>query len=161
MTISSQQQVIVLFDGFCNLCSRSVDFIMKNDTKRIFRYVALQSDAGIFLRTHFNIPDETDSVILWQNGRFYFHSEAALKIATQLRFPWPLFRIFLIVPVILRDAVYRWIARNRYRWFGKRESCRMPTAGMSEFFVNKQELLEKYTVTIDPQRNHPNHDVPF
>jgi len=102
--------------------------------------VALQSEAGIFLRDKFEIPGKTDSVILWHDGRFYFHSDAALKIAIKLPFPWPLLGIFFIVPVFLRDTVYRWIARNRYRWFGKRESCRFPSFEESEFFPSVERL---------------------
>jgi len=131
---------IILFDGFCNLCSRSVDFVIKRDKKKIFRYVALQSDAGIFLRDKYEIPHETDSVILWQNDRFYFYSEAALKIAVQLRFPWPLFGVFMIVPVFIRDIVYRWIALNRYRWFGKREVCRIPYGDEWSIFPSADDL---------------------
>lgn len=138
----SQKPAIILFDGFCNLCSRSVDFIINNDNKRIFLYAALQSDTGKFIRSLYKIPDETDSVILWQDGRFSFHSEAALKIAIQLRFPWPLFGIFFIVPAFIRDAVYQWIARNRYRWFGKREICRIPADEDRLLFVNNDELPE-------------------
>lgn len=132
--------VIILFDGFCNLCSRSVDFVMKNDKKRVFRYVALQSETGIFMRDKYEIPAETDSVILFQNGRFFSYSEAALRIAVQLRFPWPMFGIFRIVPVFIRDKVYHWIARNRYRWFGKREVCRIPLGEESSLFPSVDDL---------------------
>ena len=140
MEEKSSFPAILLFDGFCNLCSLSVDFVMKRDRKKKFRYVALQSDAGNFLRDKYEIPQEADSVILWQNDRFYFYSEAALKIAVQLRFPWPLFGVFMIVPVFIRDIVYRWIALNRYRWFGKREVCRIPYGDEWSIFPSADDL---------------------
>ena len=133
---------IILFDGFCNLCNRSIDFVIKRDKKKIFRYVALQSEAGIFLRDKYEIPAETDSVILWQSGKFFFQSEAALRIAVQLRFPWPMFGIFRIVPVFIRDIVYRWIALNRYRWFGKREVCRISMGDNRLFLPTMEEIKE-------------------
>jgi predicted DCC family thiol-disulfide oxidoreductase YuxK len=136
----STYPALILFDGFCNLCSRSVDFVIKRDKNKIFRYVALQSEAGNFLRDKYEIPVETDSVILWQNGKFFFHSEAALRIAVQLRFPWPLFGVFRIVPAFIRDIVYRWIARNRYRWFGKREVCRIPLREERSLFPSVDDL---------------------
>lgn len=77
----------------------------------------------------------SDSVILYRNGRLYMRSSAALRIAAHLRFPWPLAVIFLAVPRVIRDAIYDWIARNRYRWFGKRETCFLPDGGMKKRFL--------------------------
>ena len=131
---------IILFDGFCNLCSGSVDFIIQRDRKKIFRFVALQSESGIFLRKKFALPEETDSVILWQNGRFYFYSEAALIIAKHLNNPWPVLWIFNYVPIVVRDGIYKWIARNRYKWFGTRQVCRMPVGEERRLFPSVADL---------------------
>jgi predicted DCC family thiol-disulfide oxidoreductase YuxK len=124
---------VVLFDGYCNLCSGSVTFIMKRDRRKQFRFAALQTEPGIFLRKYLRIPDSTDSVILWKGGKVYIHSDAALEIARHLRFPWPLAGIFRMVPKALRDRIYLWVATNRYQWFGKRAYCRIP--GPDERFL--------------------------
>ncbi len=131
---------VILFDGFCNLCSGSVDFIIQRDRIRTFRFVALQSEPGIFLRKKFALPEETDSVILWQNGRFYFYSEAALIIAKHMNYPWPVAGIFKYVPLVVRDRIYKWIARNRYKWFGKRQVCRMPLGDERRLFPSVADL---------------------
>ena len=153
MEEKSSFPAILLFDGFCNLCSLSVDFVMKRDRKKKFRYVALQSDAGNFLRDKYEIPQEADSVILWQNDRFYFYSEAALKIAVQLPFPWPLLGVFMIVPVFIRDAIYRWIARNRYRWLGKREVCRFPL-GEESYLFPSVDYLQLEIDRLEPEKKN-------
>jgi len=134
---------VILFDGFCNLCNGSVDFIINRDRNRSFRFVALQSEPGIFLRKKFSLPDESDSVILWQNGRFYYYSEAALKIAKRLNYPWPVLGIFKFVPLAIRDAIYKWIARNRYKWFGNRQVCRMPVGDERYLFPTVDDLQLK------------------
>jgi len=104
-----------------------VDFLLKRDREKRFRFASLQSEAGQKLKHKFNLPPETDSIIFVHNGKFHIESEAALEIARLLPYPWKLARVFKIVPRTLRDKAYRWIARNRYRWFGKRETCRLPT----------------------------------
>lgn len=118
---------IILFDGICNLCNNTVDFIITHDRKKRFRFASLQSETGQKLKNKFNIPSETDSIVFVHNGKFYIESEAALEITSLLPYPWKLASILKIVPRTLRDKIYRWIARNRYRWFGKRETCRLPT----------------------------------
>ncbi len=116
---------VIFFDGVCNLCNSTVDFIIRHDTQHHFKFAALQSDVATRL-----LPDSTrelDTVVLWENGIAYAYSEAALRIAAKL-FPFGnVFLGFLIVPKFLRDGIYRWIASNRYRWFGKANSCRLPT----------------------------------
>lgn len=131
---------IILFDGFCNLCNGSIDFVMKRDKHKVFRYVALQSEAGVFMRKKFEISEETDSLILWQNGKFYFYSDAVLLIAKQLRFPWSVFAVFFVLPVFIRNAAYRLIARNRYKWFGKRNVCRIPVGDEWNLFPSVTDL---------------------
>jgi len=168
----------VLFDGFCHLCSRSVDFIMKRDPRGRIGFVALQSEAGRCLAGR-DIPGETqwknhalpgnenhkgignqfaieaigradhpaydaernyDTLILWEEGRFYYYSDAALRIAGYLQFPWNMFSVLRIVPAPLRDLLYRLIARNRYRWFGRREVCRIPSAEERKRFPTRDDL---------------------
>lgn len=127
---------IILFDGVCNLCNNTIDFIIKHDRKKWFRFASLQSETGERLKHKFHIPPETDSIVFVHNSTFYIESEAALEIARLLPYPWKLARVFKIVPRTLRDKVYRWIARNRYRWFGKRETCRLPTPKEKESFID-------------------------
>jgi predicted DCC family thiol-disulfide oxidoreductase YuxK len=114
---------IVLFDGVCNLCNGLVQFILARDPEGRFRFASLQSDAARRLLNG-NPPAET--MVLIEQGTTYLKSAAALRIARGLRFPWPLLCGLLIVPRPLRDIVYDWVARHRYAWFGKRESCMLP-----------------------------------
>lgn len=132
--------LLILFDGYCNLCDRSVNLIIRNDPTHHFRFVALQSEAGIYIKKHLKIPPETDSVILVENGLLYFQSEAFLRIAKRMRFPWNLAVAGWIVPGFLRDRIYMWIARNRHKWFGKRDFCRIPGKAERELFPSVDEL---------------------
>jgi predicted DCC family thiol-disulfide oxidoreductase YuxK len=136
---------IILFDGFCNLCNGSVDFLIRNDRKRIFRYVAFQSEAGKFLIRRSGLPFVPDSVILWEDGVFSKDSEAVLEIAGKLGFPWSVLIIFRALPRALRDWVYRLVARNRYSWFGKRDTCRLPVGEEFQLFPDIEELKLQIT----------------
>jgi predicted DCC family thiol-disulfide oxidoreductase YuxK len=121
-------QHIVLFDGVCNLCNASVQFIIHHDSEKKFYFASLQSETGeILLKKHGIDPAKTDSVIYITNGKAYTRSTAALRIASQLDGPVKLLSVFRIVPRFIRNAVYDCIAANRYRWFGKREYCMIPT----------------------------------
>lgn len=115
----------ILFDGFCNLCNGTVDFLLKHDTKKHFNCISLQSDEGIFLIRKYKIKSDSDSVVLIKSNQIYFESDAAVEIAAMLSFPWKLVSLIKFVPTKIRNKIYRWIAKNRYRWFGKRESCRI------------------------------------
>lgn len=118
---------VVLFDGVCNLCNASVDFILERDSKSIFRFASLQSEAGQELLRRFRLPtEEHRSLVLVEGDRFFTRSSAALLIARRLDGFWPLLYAFIVVPRFLRDAVYDLFARNRYRWFGRRDTCRVP-----------------------------------
>jgi predicted DCC family thiol-disulfide oxidoreductase YuxK len=121
----NQKKPVILFDGICNLCNASVNFILKRDKNQLFRYVSLQSEEGEKLISHYAIPKNVDSVILIKNKEVYLESEAAVEIAAMLPRPWSWMASFSIIPRKLRDKIYRCIARNRYRWFGKRETCRV------------------------------------
>ena len=129
---------LVLFDGVCNLCNNSVQFIIKHDKKDLFMFAALQSRAGQEIIKSFNIDSQTtDSVLLYsKKDGLSQKSTAALKIAWHLGFPQNLFTVFFIVPTSIRNWVYDVIARNRYQWFGKRDTCMVPTPNLQSKFLN-------------------------
>lgn len=127
----------ILFDGVCNLCASSVRFVIARDPKAHFLFAALQSPAG--QRELARVaPGRTwpDSLVLIDGDRAFTESSAALRIARRLRFPWPLLAVFLLVPAFLRDPVYRFVARRRYRWFGKQETCMVPTPALRARFLD-------------------------
>jgi predicted DCC family thiol-disulfide oxidoreductase YuxK len=127
---------IVLFDGVCNLCNASVLFIIRRDAKAKFRFAPLQSDLGKEVIEQFNLPSgEPQSVLLLKNGKLFKQSDAALEIARLMDGGWPLLYGFKIIPSFLRDGMYAWIARNRYRWFGKKDECMIPTPDLKARFL--------------------------
>ena len=128
---------IILFDGVCNLCNSAVQFIIKHDKKDAFRFVALQSDLGLEICKHIGVDQKSmDSIILYEPGiAYYYKSEAALEIASQLGSFYSLLAIFKILPVKFSNFIYAWIARNRYKWFGKKESCMIPTPELKLKFL--------------------------
>jgi predicted DCC family thiol-disulfide oxidoreductase YuxK len=128
---------ILLFDGVCNLCNAITQFVIRRDpTPARFRFAALQSEAGQrLLREHGLPPDDFDTFVLVDQGTAFVRSSAALRVLKHLGFPWAMLYPLMIVPRPLRDAVYRFIARNRYRWFGKREACMMPTDEIRSRFL--------------------------
>ena len=127
---------IILFDGVCNFCNGVVNFIIRQDKKKVFRFAALQSEAGQELLEQYGLPKEKfDSFLLIENGKVYKSSSAGLRLYSRLPWYWKWTQIFWIVPRFLRDAVYNFIARNRYRWFGKSESCMVPTADVRSRFL--------------------------
>lgn len=136
-TLKEDQQ-IVLFDGVCNLCSGGVQFILKRDRKDLFRFASLQSELGQQLLAERQIdPKTTDSMVLIQPGKaFYLRSDAALTIGKQLPGIWGLLAVFQWIPSSIRDIVYDFTARNRYRWFGKKESCMIPTPELKAKFLD-------------------------
>jgi predicted DCC family thiol-disulfide oxidoreductase YuxK len=128
---------VVLFDGVCNLCNGSVVFIIKRDAKSKLRFASLQSEYGEEQMKKFNLPPSAlNSVLLIKGGRLFQKSNAALEIASMLDGIWPMLYVFKIVPRFLRDFIYDWIAHNRYRWFGKKEACMIPTPDMRARFIN-------------------------
>ena len=133
----STYKPIVLFDGYCNLCSSSVVFVLKRERGDVFRYASLQSDfAGRLLSDMGMEKDVPDSIILVEGGQVYTRSTAALRMAKRLRLFWPVLYIFILVPGFIRDPVYDWIARNRYKWFGKRNTCFLPNQDVSHKFLD-------------------------
>ena len=140
---------IVLFDGECNLCNRSVDFLLRHDRKRRLRFASLQSDVARTLLARSGMdalalaphedPDGTEdpSTIVFVDGdRLHVKSGAALRILTAIGWPWRALGAFLIIPPLLRDGVYDWIARNRFQWFGRRDTCRIPTPEERSLFLS-------------------------
>jgi predicted DCC family thiol-disulfide oxidoreductase YuxK len=127
---------IVLFDGVCNLCNRSVQFIIKRDKKKQFRFASLQGRAGQQFLQQFNLPaNDFNSFVLVENSKVYTRSTAALRMFRKLGGGWTLLYAFIIIPPFLRNAVYDWIARNRYKWYGKREECMVPSPELRERFL--------------------------
>lgn len=119
---------IVVFDGVCVACNRSVDFLLRRDRSERYRFAAMQSPAGHALMAAHGIdPANPASFLLLEGGRAFRDSEAALRVLSGLGGAWRCTRIALLLPRALRDAAYRWVARHRYRWFGRREACRVPT----------------------------------
>ncbi len=128
---------IILFDGVCNLCNSSVVFIIKRDKKDIFRFAAIQSEEGEkLIQKHHIDTSKTDSIILVEGDTYSVKSTAALKIARNLKAGYPLLYGFMILPAFFRNWVYDIIAKNRYRWFGKKDSCMIPTPELRSKFLD-------------------------
>jgi len=129
------QKPVLLFDGYCNLCSNSVVFVLKREKGDTFRFASLQSEFADELLKKVNHKNITpDSIVLVENEEIYFRSAAALRIAKKLKWPWPLFYAFIIIPPFIRDWFYDAIAKRRYKWFGKKEQCFIPPEDMSYKF---------------------------
>lgn len=127
---------IILFDGVCNLCNASVSFVIERDKKNVFQFASLQSSFGQeVLKKHQLSSSDFDSMILLQNGTIHQRSDAALRIAKELSGAWKLLYGFIIVPRFIRNAVYNFVARNRYKWFGKQETCMIPTPELKAKFI--------------------------
>ena len=127
---------IILFDGVCNLCNGAVNFVIKRDPRNVFKFTPLQEKQGVLLlKKHAVDSRKLDSIVLIENGNVYIKSSAALRIARKMSNLWPLFFVLLIIPSFIRDGVYDFIAKNRYKWFGKKEQCMIPTPGMKEKFL--------------------------
>ena len=128
---------VILFDGVCNLCNSSVQFIIRKDKRNHFNFASLQGQSGQILLQKFNLPlAHYNSFVLVEAGQVFTQSTAALKVLRELGFPWSLAYAGIIIPGFIRDAVYRLIAKNRYKWFGKREYCMIPSAELSARFLD-------------------------
>jgi len=128
---------IILFDGVCNLCDSTVQFIIKHDKKDIFRFVAIQSDLGQKIIKYISIDtSKTDSIILYEPGHsYYYKAEAAIKIIGQLGGIYSMISVFSVIPKWLSSKVYDYIARNRYKWYGKKDECMIPTPELKAKFL--------------------------
>lgn len=128
---------IVLFDGVCNFCDSSVQFILKKERKPILKFASLQSETGQKLVKHYELDKKgIDSIVYISNGKARIKSTAALYLAKRLKGAYPLLFGFIIVPAFIRNWLYDWIARNRYKWFGKKDSCMIPSKEIRERFVD-------------------------
>lgn len=131
----TQPEAIILFDGVCNLCSGSVQFIIKRDPAAYFRFASLQSDFGQRQLARFKLDQNSfHSIILVQGDRYFERSDAALAIVRKLSGAWPMLYGFKILPRFLRDAIYNLISRNRYKFFGKKDACWLPTPELKSRF---------------------------
>ena len=128
---------IILFDGVCNLCDFAVQFVIEHDTKDMFRFVALQSELGQEILKHIGInPINIDSVILYESGiAYYYKSSAAIEIAKSLGGFWHFGTVFKIIPAGIRNQLYDYIAKSRYKWYGKKETCWIPTEELKSKFL--------------------------
>jgi predicted DCC family thiol-disulfide oxidoreductase YuxK len=127
---------VILFDGVCNLCNSSVQFVVKRDPEGIFRYASLQSDFGQQLLKKYNLPADTfNSFILYQDNQIYTRSTGALKMLSQLK-GWKWTKAFSIIPRFIRDGVYNLISKYRYSWFGKKDECMIPTKELKARFMD-------------------------
>ena len=118
---------ILLFDGHCNLCNTSVQWILKRDKHAVFKFAPLQSEIGQDLLNQHGLSDASlDSVVCIDGENAFILSDAPLEIVWHLGFPWSILYVFKLVPTMLRHPLYKWIAKNRYRWFGKKEQCMLP-----------------------------------
>lgn len=131
-----QNGPVILFDGICNLCNGAVQFVIRHDKKGVFRFASLQSDAGQALLAAHHLPQNNfNSFVLIENDEAFTKSTAALKAAKQLNGMIRLLYGFIIVPAFIRDFIYKVIANNRYKWFGKQESCMIPSPELQSRFL--------------------------
>ena len=137
MTINAAGKPVLFFDGECNLCNSSVQFIIRHDKKKVFLFATLQSGPGKEALQNIQKQDERfpASVILYYNGKYFIRSAAALYVLKRLGGLWTLLFAFMIIPRFLRDAVYDFISRNRYKWFGKQSECMIPTPDLMDRFL--------------------------
>lgn len=128
---------LILFDGVCNLCNNSVQYVIKRDQKNTYLFAPLQSKVGQQIIEQFQIDTvKTDSILLYTNGKLYSKSTAALKVAAKLGFPTNILSMFIIIPAFIRNWVYDFIAKNRYKWYGKKEACMIPTPELKSKFID-------------------------
>lgn len=131
------QSSIIFFDGVCNLCNASINFIIDRDPEKRFLFASLQSNIARQKLEAFGMDtNRMESIILLKDGKIYKESSAALRIALGMNGAWPILYVFWLIPKPIRDFVYRLIAKNRYKWFGKRETCRLPTPDLKERFLD-------------------------
>ena len=134
---------IIFFDGVCNLCNASIDFVIQRDKKNHFLVGALQEDFSRKILSKFEVKESyLDSLVLLEKGKIFYKSTAALKIARNLSGFWPAFYPLILIPTFLRDPIYDWIGSNRYRWFGKKDTCRLPTPEEKAKFLSEETISQ-------------------
>jgi predicted DCC family thiol-disulfide oxidoreductase YuxK len=133
----NSEHSIILFDGVCNFCNGAINFVLKQDKKRVFRFAPLQSQAGQKLLQQYGLTTKDfDSFVLIDDGKVYKKSAASLRVMNKLPWYWKEAQVLRIIPIAFRDAIYDFVARNRYKWFGKKEQCMVPTAEIRSRFLN-------------------------
>jgi predicted DCC family thiol-disulfide oxidoreductase YuxK len=136
MNYDFEDKNIILFDGVCNLCNTSVNFVIDHDKQKVFHFASLQSSFGQFFCQKYNLPSTNfNSFIYFKKGVLYKKSRAALEVSKTLKGFWQIAYVFVLVPSLVRDAVYNYISKNRYVFFGKKEACRLPTPDLKERFL--------------------------
>ena len=134
---------VILFDGLCNLCSGTVQFIIKHDTKRQFRFASLQSPFGQAVLQQFGLPaTELNSFILLENNQIYSKSTGALRVTKKLDGLFKLLYVFIIIPPFIRNGVYNYVAKNRYKWLGKKDACWIPTPELRKLFWDEGPISQ-------------------
>lgn len=127
---------LIIFDGFCNLCEQSVNFILRHESQPQLMFVPLQTSAGTrLLREHGFDPEDAKTFVLIENNKVYVRSTAAIRVARYLRWPWRAIMAMWIIPRPLRDIAYNYVAANRYRWCGRKETCMAPTPDVMRRFL--------------------------
>ncbi len=130
-------QSIILFDGVCNFCNSAVNFVIKRDKNNLIQFSPLQTQIAHELLAKHKLPTEDlKSFIFIEDGKSYTQSTAALKVCRYLTGLWPLLYSFIIIPHFIRDGIYKWIAKNRYKWFGQKNECMIPTPELQAKFLN-------------------------
>lgn len=130
-----QEKPVILFDGVCNYCNAMVNFAIRNDKKAILKFAPLQSEAGKRLKEEYKIVPGIDSVILIEQDKVYTYSDAAIRISKYLSWPAKILYTLIIIPKFIRQPFYKWVAKNRYKWFGKKEECMVPTHDVRARFL--------------------------
>ncbi|HFS67003.1 MAG TPA: thiol-disulfide oxidoreductase DCC family protein [Flavobacteriia bacterium] len=133
--MTSNTKPIIFFDGVCNLCNASVQFVIKRDKKKQFLFASLQSDVAKNILLHKKMKINLDSIVLLKGKQLFVKSDAALEILKDLGFPYCIIYVFKIIPKFIRDFVYDIIAKYRYQWFGKRATCMIPTNDLKKRFI--------------------------
>jgi len=134
----AKEAPILIFDGVCNICSFGVGIVLRADKQGVFRFAFGQGERGSALKAAYGLPKgDLENVTLIEDGHYYTKSDAVIEVVRRLPFPWPLLTVFKIVPKFLRDPLYSLVARNRYRWFGIRQSCFVPAPEHLSRFVDK------------------------
>jgi predicted DCC family thiol-disulfide oxidoreductase YuxK len=129
---------VIVFDGICNFCNAGINFIIIQDKKKVFRFAALQSEAGQRLLEEYGLAKEGfASFLLIENGRIYQKSTAGLKVCNKLPWYWKWTQLGWLAPKFIRDAIYDLIARNRYKWFGRKDQCMIPSPGIKNRFLSE------------------------
>jgi len=135
--VLKNDQPLILFDGVCNLCNSTVQFVIKRDQMKQFHFASLQGETGQELLKKYNLFEEDmNSFLLLEGNHLYTRSTAALRVLKKMNGGWQLLYAFIIVPEFIRNSVYNWIARNRYKWFGKRNECMVPLPELKERFLD-------------------------